>query len=146
LSRDGYITFNIDQQENVPLETVITNQAAIYFDFNKPIFTNITEHRVGKDFYQSFFSTITSTIQLPATFITVQPNPFTTSTSIKIQQDQIVEGQLYLYNQIGQQIRQYGFQNNEIVISNKNLLPGVYFYEIQVDGQGSTGGKLMLLK
>ena len=142
---NGHITFNIDQQKEVPLETVISNQAAIYFDFNKPIFTNITEHRVGKDFYQSFFSTSTSTIQLPATFITVQPNPFTTNTSVKIHQDQILKGQLYLYNQIGQQIRQYDFQQNEVSISNKNLLSGVYFYEIQVDGQERISGKLMLL-
>ncbi len=141
---NGHIIFNIDQRKEVPLETVITNEAAIYFDFNKPIFTNITEHRVGKDFYQSFLST--STIELPATMVSVQPNPFTTTTSIKIQQDQIIEGQLYLYNQVGQLLQQYDFQYNEVILSNKNLLPGVYFYEIQIEGQGSRGGKLMLLK
>ena len=140
---NGHITFNIDQQKEVPLETVISNQAAIYFDFNKPIFTNITEHRVGKDFYQSFITT--NIVELPPTIVSLQPNPFTTSTSIKIHQDQIIKGQLYLYNQIGQQIRQYDFQQNEVSISNKNLLSGVYFYEIQVDGQERISGKLMLL-
>ena len=140
---NGFISFKLDQQQDVPLETSITNQAGIYFDFNKPIFTNTTQHLVGKDFYQSFVST--STIQLPPTLVSVQPNPFTTSTSIKINQDQIVEGQLYLYNQLGQQIRQYDFQDNEVRISNENLIPSVYFYEIRVKGQGSLGGKLMLL-
>ena len=140
---NGFISFKLEQQKDVPLETNITNQAAIYFDFNKPIITNTTQHLVGKDFYQSFIST--RTIDLPTTMVSVQPNPFTTSTRVKIQQDQIVKGQLYLFNQLGQQIRQYEFQDNEVLISNKNLIPAVYFYEIRVNGQESIGGKLMLV-
>ncbi len=42
----GFVNYKIEQQaDNLP-GTVINNQAAIYFDFNDPIFTNITTHRI----------------------------------------------------------------------------------------------------
>jgi len=48
----GFIRFSIEQQRDVPLGTVIPNEAAIYFDFNEPVITNTTEHTVGKDFIE----------------------------------------------------------------------------------------------
>lgn len=37
---NGYITFKIHLKPNLPIGTVITNEADIYFDFNPPITTN----------------------------------------------------------------------------------------------------------
>ncbi len=45
----GVINFSIDHTEGLALGTPITNQAAIYFDFNEPIFTNVSLHRIAKD-------------------------------------------------------------------------------------------------
>jgi len=36
----GYVVFEISPKENLPIGTVISNSAAIYFDFNPPIITN----------------------------------------------------------------------------------------------------------
>lgn len=36
----GYITFSIDLKENLPIGTVIQNNANIFFDFNPPVLTN----------------------------------------------------------------------------------------------------------
>ncbi|MBC6994708.1 T9SS type A sorting domain-containing protein [Neolewinella lacunae] len=45
----GVINFSIDHTEGLAPGTPITNQAAIYFDFNEPIFTNVSLHRIAKD-------------------------------------------------------------------------------------------------
>jgi len=46
----GYVKFHIGQKPVIPLGTDIFNDAAIYFDYNAPVITNTTRHRVGKDF------------------------------------------------------------------------------------------------
>ncbi|MCI4668253.1 MAG: T9SS type A sorting domain-containing protein [Bacteroidia bacterium] len=43
----GYIIFDIQAQPNLPLETIISNRAGIFFDFNAPIITNYAETRVA---------------------------------------------------------------------------------------------------
>ncbi len=42
----GFIRFSISQVRNLPYGTVLNNSAEIYFDFNKPIYTNVTTHTV----------------------------------------------------------------------------------------------------
>jgi len=42
----GFIKFKVRQKPNLPIGTVINNSAAIYFDFNSPIFTNTYYHTI----------------------------------------------------------------------------------------------------
>lgn len=44
---NGYIQFTISQLNSVELGSVINNKAAIYFDYNSPIITNMTSQIVG---------------------------------------------------------------------------------------------------
>jgi len=46
----GYIKFRVAQTAGNALGTIIHNQAAIYFDFNAPIFTNTVFHTLGVNF------------------------------------------------------------------------------------------------
>lgn len=46
----GFVKFRIAQQADLPIGTVIPNSADIYFDFNEPVLTNKTLHRIGKDY------------------------------------------------------------------------------------------------
>ncbi len=39
----GFVLFSIKPKPNLPIGTAIPNQAAIYFDFNLPVFTNISQ-------------------------------------------------------------------------------------------------------
>ncbi|MDO1451231.1 T9SS type A sorting domain-containing protein [Rhodocytophaga aerolata] len=43
----GYVRFRISQKPETELGTTITNQAAITFDFNSPVLTNLTVNTVG---------------------------------------------------------------------------------------------------
>ena len=48
----GFISFKVSHHADLPLGTVISNSAAIYFDFNLPIITNTTFHQLGEDFLE----------------------------------------------------------------------------------------------
>jgi len=43
----GFFTFSIKQNNDLPIGTDITNRVGIYFDFNDPIITNISHHKIG---------------------------------------------------------------------------------------------------
>lgn len=43
----GFVTFKVRQNDNLPLGTVIANNAAIYFDYNSPIITNTYLHTIA---------------------------------------------------------------------------------------------------
>jgi uncharacterized repeat protein (TIGR01451 family) len=47
---NGFVKFKIAHRQGIPLETDIFNEASIYFDFNAPVVTNRTQHRVGQNF------------------------------------------------------------------------------------------------
>ena len=44
----GFIQFKIKLKQNTPYWSTIKNTAAIFFDFNEPIFTNTTSHIKAK--------------------------------------------------------------------------------------------------
>lgn len=48
----GFVKFTVSQQPNIPMGAVIENYAAIYFDFNDPVYTNTYRHTIGDDFVE----------------------------------------------------------------------------------------------
>lgn len=73
---NGFIKYRIKQINNNPIGSVINNQAAIYFDFNEPIFTNTTFHEIGADFIPEELITHTSDqVDHSLGRINVYPNP-----------------------------------------------------------------------
>lgn len=73
---NGFIKYRIKQINNNPIGSVIHNQAAIYFDFNEPIFTNTTFHEIGADFIPEELITHTSDqVDHSLGRINVYPNP-----------------------------------------------------------------------
>jgi len=53
MASHGFLNFKVSQAATNGNGTVIQNQAAIYFDFNEPVFTNYYNHTVANDFVQS---------------------------------------------------------------------------------------------
>jgi len=45
----GAVSFSIDHDVSLLPGDIIDNEAAIYFDFNEPIITNVSRHRIAKD-------------------------------------------------------------------------------------------------
>ncbi len=46
---NGFLTFTVNQNPDLPINTHLTNEVGIYFDYNDPIITNTTSHIIGPD-------------------------------------------------------------------------------------------------
>lgn len=84
----GHINFLIQPYENVPLRTVVDNQAEIYFDFNPPIATGIVSHTI--DTLPLFYTP--SLVSIPKDSLDTD----TTTTAIEITSSVLKKG-FYLY-------------------------------------------------
>jgi len=136
----GYIRFEIDQKLDVPLGTVIKNSAAIYFDFNEPVITNVTEHTLGKEYIEVAFST--SILDIPLYKMTVQPNPFSEFATVTIDNQQMKESTFQLYDLNGRLIDQYVFSGNQFKLNRRDLSAGMYLFKVLSAGRLVGNGKL----
>jgi len=76
---NGFVKFSISPKESAPLETLIKNEAAIYFDFNEPVITNTTFHRLGENFIVGVWQP-----RVPGAAVTVSPNPFGNEARLEV--------------------------------------------------------------
>ena len=135
--RDRYKIFPLS---NLAEETAITNEAGIFFDFNEPIFTNMT--------LNTMVSSITTTNTSETTFSTelkVIPNPFQKSTIFRIKKIPSDRGTLNVFNTNGVLVYSKSVVSDTDVTFRKNdLASGLYFYEV-VDGENRRvfGGKVI---
>jgi uncharacterized repeat protein (TIGR01451 family) len=137
----GFIRFNIDHKKNAPLETVIENQAAIYFDFNEPIFTNTTFHRLGENFLVSGIFTPKN----PDISVQVQPNPSSGEAQIQVKGlERHTPLRLRVYDLQGSLMLDKTSQGPVLQLSEKGWPSGVYLYQLDQDGQSLGAGKLLI--
>lgn len=124
---NGYICFTIDLLPNLPLGTVIENQAGIYFDFNLPIITN----------------NLVNTIEIPLAiadpvfdgFVSVYPNPNEGEMSLDIYLYSADELSIELLDINGKVLKQiaesaYGTGSHEIQLTLTDLPDGLYFVRV----------------
>ncbi len=129
---NGFVEFRISQKTDVPLGTVIRNDAAIYFDFNPPVITNEVFHTVGREFI-----TVSVDAPLPGMpDLKVFPNPFRDAATFQF--DAEVHGRITLFNPQGQAVRQAPVHGPEFVFVRNGLAGGLYFFEVR-----DTGGRLL---
>ncbi|MEL6863561.1 MAG: T9SS type A sorting domain-containing protein [Bacteroidota bacterium] len=138
----GFVNFRIQQQRDNSIGTEIRNSAAIYFDFNEPIITNETLHTIGEDFIQIQVST--QEVFLPNIRILAAPNPFSESTQLQVDGASFKELHLFLYDATGRLVKQVQSQEEYVVLHGEGLTTGLYFYQLEGDGQLLGNGKLMV--
>ncbi|RYM34933.1 T9SS type A sorting domain-containing protein [Brumimicrobium glaciale] len=125
---NGFVTFTVDQVPNLPNGTIINNQADIYFDFNSPIITNETVHRIN-DMIASSPLQVNEILLIEGNVIKVYPNP--NSGMLFIELEKIVEPIDYKITNINGRIVSSGKlsqQKNKIDI--RNLSTGLYLIHI----------------
>ncbi len=141
---NGFIKYRIKQLENNQIGTIINNTAAIYFDFNEPIFTNATFHEIGEDFIEEVLITSDFSSILDLQRTKVYPNPFNQSTRIEFQGESKGNFNLEVYNSLGQLVQEYQSKQNYIDISQGTLKPGVYFYTLKNNTLLIDSGKMII--
>ena len=138
----GFFSYNIAQREDLSLGTVITNSAAIYFDFNEPVITNETFHTIG----ENFIETTSQVIHLEELVsLQIYPNPMQAFTMFDLEETSFEKAELELYDALGQLLRKQAFEGQQLVLQRNGLLPGVYFYKVHVDGVLGVSGLLEVL-
>lgn len=136
---NGYLKFRIKQKKDVLIGSKINNSAAIYFDFNAPVITNIAQHTIGKPI---LLSTLSEHINSPKITVQVVPNPFSTQTVVKISENTplSIKGIFELFDTNGRLVRTENYSKNEFILERQGLPAGIYFYKIKtVDGQFKAG-------
>jgi hypothetical protein len=140
---NGFFKFRIQQQENNPLGTLIENQVAIFFDFEPPVLTNKTQHRVGRDF-DIIFSSINLTETENPYQVNVFPNPFTEQTNIQVEGNVSGELNLIISDLNGRTVENLTTENQNFILERKNLNQGIYFFRILNKNKLLASGKLLV--
>jgi hypothetical protein len=134
----GFVKYNIQQVPNNPEGTIIHNQAAIYFDNNAPILTNTTTHTIGK----KFITVETNELQGQAS-IKVYPNP--SSGAVYFELPLTVENsQFELRDALGRLVTTVQFQGNGFQFEGTDMAAGLYFFQINTEGQQRYSGKIVI--
>lgn len=138
----GFVEFSILPRSDVPLGAEIFNSAAIYFDFNPPIFTNSILHTIGE------FSFPTQVIDIPqdqeSIRLKVLPNPAHESARFDWEAEGIQFFLLEFWNASGLRLRQYRGTDAGFNFRREGLPSGLYFYHLRLQNGKTARGKLLL--
>jgi uncharacterized repeat protein (TIGR01451 family) len=127
----GFFKFKIKPLPEYDYGTSIPNQAAIYFDFNEPIYTNeaitVIEQTIG----------IKNTE--PGIEFDIYPNPVTNTLFVNAEINGSSSMDLSIYDLNGRQIKSVfqGYKNtgtHHWEVPVEKLVPGIYILKLQTDG------------
>jgi uncharacterized repeat protein (TIGR01451 family) len=119
----GFIKFKVKVRPDVPLKTLVENRAGIYFDFNAPVITSTTFHKVGKDFLP--VNTQKPNKQEPE--LEIFPNPAVDQAYVKIKGLLANQGRLELLDTRGRVVLQQNFSGDRVLLNASKLPSGLYF-------------------
>jgi uncharacterized repeat protein (TIGR01451 family) len=123
---NGFVTFHVEQNPNLAPGTVINNDADIYFDYNAPITTNTTVHRI----YEGFPNVLSlQDLVNSKESIVLYPNP--TSSEITITSDKFTNEPYTLYDQMGRTVGSGTLTGTSTTISLSTLSKGIYILKVE---------------
>lgn len=136
---NGYVKFSIRPKTNLPDNTVVTNRAAIFFDFNEPVITNQTLHTLG----EKYLSVSTVVLQ-NGLALEIYPNPTSERAIFFLKSPTPAEGTLQLFNLQGQLVRTQPFATNTFELNATELPQGMYLFRLESGGRPIAAGKIIV--
>ncbi len=135
----GYVIFELDPVVNVPNLTEVSNGAAIYFDWNPPIFTN----RVFNTLVDSLPNCFPVAIQPELASLRMYPNPNQGAFFIESAEwGNEVEVEVYDLN--GRRILSRNYAGTDRIQVELQTGPGLYLVRVrEVNGKWKTGKVLV---
>jgi len=136
----GFAKFIIKPRLDAPLETLIENTAAIYFDFNDPVFTNTTFHRLGNNFITvGLWQPV-----VPEARVIAMPNPFSEQTILEVSGLARTTGlRLQVFDLRGNVVREMESDNEFFQLRKGDWPSGIYLFKITQNGRLVGSGKLV---
>ncbi|MEA1873322.1 MAG: T9SS type A sorting domain-containing protein [Bacteroidota bacterium] len=133
----GYVKFKIHQNQGNQINTEITNQAKIYFDYNLPIITNEVFNTIG-DMSHVF----TSDEILESDQFSTYPNP--ASNFVHFSSNENIQ-RIELYDTNGRIIQIFTNVNQtKVKLSVSNYAAGLYYYRVTDKTNAIYGGKILI--
>ncbi|MCC7504861.1 MAG: hypothetical protein IT259_06165 [Saprospiraceae bacterium] len=123
----GFVQFGIRHYPDVPLESDIYNSAGIYFDYNLPMITNTTWHRIGEN-----FTVIGWRPAQPGIDLLIAPHPMNNEARIEITGLPLGSPlTMRLFDINGRLVRQESTTAPAFALRRNGLPGGVYLLEIR---------------
>lgn len=137
---NGFVKFSIRPKEDAPLETLIENNAAIYFDFNEPVVTNTVFHRLGENFVVRAWQPFVSGAE-----VLVSPNPFGDEARMELKGlRSSAPLRLRVFDLQGTPLRDVETTGSIFTLRKGDWPAGVYIFQIQQEGKLVGSGKLVV--
>ena len=129
---NGYVIFKIQPEEALSDGTAITNNAAIYFDNNDPIYTNVVINTIGEEPLVELANGNTE----EESFLKIYPSPMVSNSMIQILNENgsivIIKG-LIIRDLMGKKLMERkGLALEEYRLKKESYNPG--YYVIKVEG------------
>jgi len=144
LASHGFVAFRIQQREGLDLPTIITNEAAIYFDFNDPVITNEVIHTVDTNFLQVV--TLDREVFKPVSTLQLFPNPLKAGASFRIEGVVPDQSQVVFYNSAGVRIATMPVIAGGVATMPASAPAGWYLLELRSENQVLGRGKVVVGK
>ncbi len=144
----GYVKFKVAQEVDLPLGSMIKNRATVFFDYESPGITNEVIRIVGDypEFIETMdMSTSTNNTYIEGVKINLYPNPLYDAMKIDIEGKAFKEITFNIFDLTGKLVESCQYNSNNIMYyRNRNLPTGMYFYNLESEGQLINSGKLMI--
>ena len=136
----GFAKFKITPRADAMLESDIENSAAIYFDYNDPVITNTTTHRLGENFLMVGLWQP----HMPLAQVIATPNPFTQETVLSVKGLKSNRAlRLQVFDSQGNELRVLETEENFFLLKKGDWPAGMYFFKITQQGKIVGNGKLI---
>ena len=136
----GFVRYRIDHREGLPLGTNFGNRAAIYFDFNDPIYTNTALTTID----ENFITVDLKEVYVPGLSLEAYPNPFTEFLNISFDGLSGKTVQFMIYSSDGRLVRQLEQPFAPVVTLRPGALPsGHYTLQVWVDQKLTAAGTIV---
>lgn len=142
LLSQGFVSYRINALDSLALPQSLTNRAAIYFDFNDPIITNTTQHRVADNFIQVGLWEP----RQPTYAVRVQPQPMREAARISIEKAPTYgDYHLQVFDLRGTLVRSIQAGAPQFEVAKGDLEAGLYLFRVSLEGELVGSGKLVVL-
>lgn len=131
------------------MNSEINNHAAIFFDFNEPIITNIVSHTIGKKFLNIYRPQrpvkpiVDETTSLSV--VSIFPNPAIDKVYFSTPETMRQPASLLIFNSKMQQMVRRKVEDKLIGINTRKWERGLYFWILD-DGEYRWDGRLIIDK
>jgi hypothetical protein len=141
----GFVSFKVRPKIDLPLPTAIFNRAAIYFDFNEPIFTNKTLHRVDTGFILKKPVDVVEQNH-SVSEVKIEPNPSNDFSKISIKNWGENSGFEYKIRSLdGRELLKNRVTESSFFIEKNKIGAGIFVIEIYRNGQIVEIGRLIFI-